>query len=268
MWLRFIKVTKYMHSNIVADYLDECTLLNSIEGEYILKTYDSGIYVQNNTKYIYIVYEYKKGVLLQDILEGNYLHIEGLVSITTQILKSLNILHSNDIYFANLCPSNILLDSNYRIKILNVGLTKANKGVHIQDTLSKYYISPSQLNINYSDKETDFYLLGVMLFVAMFNKFPYDLNDNPIKLLASMDKGIEWHMLPSYHSKGNAKLLSIVKKLLNRTDKYNSIEEILIDLSSVLYSKANIGSTIEESEKVQEKGSVLLIENIETKLLY
>lgn len=268
VWLKFIKETEYMSDSLIPDYLDECTAIGDLEGDYLLKTYDAGKCVIGGIEYIYIVSEYKKGILLKEILRGGYLHIEGVVNIATQLVKALNILYINNLYHGNLSPSNILIDSDYNVRLLDVGLTKANNGVHIRDKVSRYFISPSQLNINYSDMYTDFYVLGVILFLSIFNKFPYELSEDGVELLANMDRGIEWHMLPTYHKVSNAQLLEIVKKLLSRADKYNSTEEILIDLSNVLYSNANISDVVEEDGKEEVKKEVLLIDSIETKLLY
>ena len=48
------------------------------------------------------------------------------------------------------------------------------------------------------------------------------------------------------YKRQNIALVNIVKKLTRRTEKYNGINEILIDLSNFMYVKADI----EENEEI------------------
>ena len=264
VWVKFIKPTKYMSKTFISDFIDERTVIDNLECPYLLKVLDVGVVEIKGDKLLYIVSEYSKGILLSDIIKGKYIHIEGVVSIATQIVKCLSMLHSNNMYHGSLNPSNILVDSDYNIKLLECGTTKANGGVNIRDNVGKYYLSPSQININYTDYESDFYVLGAILFKAIFNKLPYEDSDDASEMLKSMDKGINWPMVTSHYLRSNSSLLEIVNRLLSRVEKYKSAEDILVDLSSVLYVNANIE---QDGNDLSEECSLLSIGYFETKLL-
>lgn len=252
VWLKFIKPTKYMSKTFIADFIDERTVIDNLECPYLLKVLDIGEVVINDANYIYIVSDYSKGILLSDIIRGNYLHIEGIVSIATQLVKCLNMLHSIDRYHGSLNPTNILVDSDYNIKLLEYGTTQGNGGVNIRDSVGRYYLSPSQIVIDYSDYESDFYVLGTILYKAIFNKLPYEPSDDYTEMLKSIDKGVDWYSSVPNYLRSNIKLLDIVKKLLSRGEKYKCADEILLDLSTILYENANIEEVEIEDTKDNE----------------
>lgn len=246
VWLKFISPTEHMRSGFISHYIDERTVVDNIDCPYLLKVRGVGRTVIGGVVLYYIVSEYSKGVLLADMIEGNYIHIEALVSIATQIVKCLALLHNNGMYHGSLNPSNIIVDKDYNVKLMEVGTTKANGAVHMRDSVGRYYLSPSQININHSDFESDYYVLGAILFKVIFNRLPYDTYNTEVKMLSSMDRGVQWHLLTPYHMEANSALVDIVRKLLNRTYKYGSTENILIDLSNVLYDNANLTECISE----------------------
>ena len=97
---------------------------------------------------------------------------------------------------------------------------------------------PHQININYTDKESDFFTLGVILFDSIFKKMPFGIGKNEKDMLKLIDRGIDWNTVAINNE--NIALVNIVKKLIRRTEKYNSVEEVLIDLSKFMYVKADI----------------------------
>ena len=116
------------------------------------------------------------------------------------------------------------------------------------------FLCPHQLNINYTDKESDFFTLGVILFDAIFKKLPFGVGKDEQEMLKLIDKGIDWNNVGINNE--NIALVNIVKKLIRRTEKYDNVNEILIDLSKFMYIKADI----EESEIIP---SDIYVENIQ-----
>ena len=112
----------------------------------------------------------KKGISLSNIIEGNYLHLEAIISIATQILKGLETAKEHGIYHGDLNPNNILVDKWYNIKILNFGVTKANNGVNIRSGNNIKYLSPHQLCIDYTDTESDFFCFRINFYLSVYLK--------------------------------------------------------------------------------------------------
>ena len=67
---------------------------------------------------------------------------------------------------------------------------------------------------------------------------PFGIGKNEKDMLKLIDRGIDWNTVAINNE--NIALVNIVKKLIRRTEKYNSVEEVLIDLSKFMYVKADI----------------------------
>lgn len=251
-----IKIIEDNHNiceNFISNLIDESTMLHQINSPYILEIIDVGIHCTELTTLYYIVSEDCEGIALENIIRGNYLHLEAIVSIATQIVKALEILNEHNMYHGDLNPSNIIVDEWHNVKICNLGTTKANNGVNIRACGQIKYLSPHQLCINYTDLESDLFALGLILFEAIFKKLPFNQCENEDQMLKNIDKGINWNELKAIN--GNYKLINIIKKLLNRTKKYTNIQEIIIDLSLVMYEKADI------KENINIKNEIEIIKN-------
>lgn len=236
--IKVFEHNKYIANNFISNLIDETTMMHFIDFKNISKTIDVGVHCTELTTLYYTVSEYYEGISLVDIIKGNYLHLEAIVSIATQIVKTLEILNKYNLYHGDLNPSNIIVDEYYNIKILNIASTKANNGINVRSGGQFKYLCPHQLCINYTDLESDFFSLGVILFESIFKKLPFEEGEDEEEMLKYIDRGINWNEYKGIN--GNDELIDIIKKLLSRDEKYNTTQEILIDLSNVMYEKADI----------------------------
>lgn len=236
--IKIIEHNPNISEDFISNLIDEGTMLREINSPYILKIIDVGIhFTEDNTLY-YIVSEYSPGLTLDSIIRGNYIHLEALINMSTQILKSIETAKGYGLYHGDLKPSNIIVDKLYNVKVCDFGVTKANYGVNIRSAGEIKYLSPHQLCINYTDIESDFFALGLILFEAIFKKLPFGEGNNEEAMLRLIDKGVNWTELKAIN--GNEELVTIIKKLLSRTNKYDNTQDIIIDLSSIMYEKAEI----------------------------
>ena len=265
--LKVIDHNNHICEDFIANLIDESTIIKDINSPYILNMIDVGVDYREDGIWYYMIYDYEDGITLNNIIEGNYLHLEAIISIATQILKGLETVSEHGIYHGDLNPGNILVDKWYNIKILNFGVTKANNGSNIRACNNIKYLSPHQLCINYTDSESDFFALGLILFECIFKKLPFGESEDDLQMLSLIDKGIAFNELKAIN--GNKELIDIIKKLLSRKDKYINFKEVILDLSSIMYEKADIKEslliedkdTVEDEKKptVRKKRSKLLL---------
>ncbi len=249
--IKVIEHNKNICNDFISNLIDENTMLNQLNSPHMLKTIDVGEHCTDLTTLYYIVSEYYEGISLKNLILGNYIHLEAIVNMSTQILKALELVHNNS-YHGDLNPKNIIVDENYNVKIFGFGITKANAGINIRPCNEIKYLSPHQLCINYTDKESDYFSLGLILFESIFKKLPFGESDNDNEMLKLIDKGLDFDKLKAIN--GNYKLIEIIRKLLDRKDKYNNTKEIIIDLSHVMYDKADIEEIdIKEVDTVEKK---------------
>ena len=155
-----------------------------------------------------------------------------------QMVTSMRMFDEKGFYHGGIRLDNILVDENYNIKIYDLGITKANGGVNIRMNDNISFLSPHQLNINYTDIESDFFAIGVVMYYCLLKKMPFKIAKTEFDMLKNIDKGI--NLDPEKITIFNESLIKIIKKLLDRKDKYNNYNEILIDLTEIMYVKADI----------------------------
>ena len=238
VFIQLIRDSKFVTENFLPNLIDESTMLGQINSPHIGKVFDVGIHHSDEECYIYIVNEYFSGIELDKVIRGNYMDLNSIVKITRKILRALGEAHRHNLYHGGLNESNILVDERYNIKIYDFCITKANKGVNIRKDNCVPFLSPHQLNINFTDKESDFFTLGVILFDAIFKRMPFGYSNNESEMLKLIDKGIDWNTVGVNNE--NIALVNIVKKLIRRTEKYENASEVLVDLSKFMYVKADI----------------------------
>ena len=248
--IKIVEHTPNISEDFISNLIDQSTVLREINSPYILKIINVGVHYTDEATYLYIVNEYSDGIGLESIIRGNDVHLEALINVVTQILKSLESAYSFGLYHGDLKPSNILVDKQYNVKVCDFGVTKANNGINIRACNEIKYLSPHQLCINYTDSESDFFSLGVILFEVVFKKLPFAKSKNEDEMLKLIDKGVNWNTLKGIN--GNEELVKIIKRLLGRTNKYTNTQDIIIDLTSVMYYKANIEDTLEINKNITE----------------
>lgn len=234
VYIKIIANNKYMKESFFRNLIDESTMTLSMDSINIAKILRVGNYKWD----CYIVSEYFEGENLFDIINNKRLKIKDLIFIARQIIIAMKICDQNNMYHGALRLDNILVNENQTVKIYDLGITKANDGINLRLNNNISFLCPHQLNVNYTDRESDFFVIGLILYYCLFKKMPFKLNSNEFEMLKNIDRGV--HFDKNQITNSNKALIEIIKKLMDRKDKYKNYNEILIDLSEVMYAKANI----------------------------
>lgn len=249
----------------VSSLIDESTTINEVDSPYILNIKDVGTHeFENGCKLHYTVSDYIEGNTLEELTRYHTLSLEEIVLIFRQILSGLEVAHSYDIYHGYLQPSNIVIDEGYNVKIKNLGIIKSNNSI-FNNSISVIspdlrYLSPQQICLGYSDKSSDFFALGIILFELIFKQHPFGETENEEEMLKFIDKGVNWK---KFNTEGvPSKIIYIINKLLSRSNKYKTPKEVIIDLSEYMYEiessyiddEVEIEETVHEDNIVKPKG--------------
>lgn len=244
VYIRMIYNNSNIDENFIPNLIDESTMILGIESVHIAKILDLGIY----ESYYYVVSEYFEGINLAEISKDKSLRLQDKMFIFKQIISAMKTCNNLNIYHGSLRLDNILVDKNHNIKIYDLGITKANNGVNTRIRGDLSFICPHQLNINYTDIESDFFNIGTIMYYLIFEEMPFKISKNERRMLNNLDKGIEWSNINI--TQENKKIVDIIKRLLSRKDKYKNYDQILIDLSDSMYTKVEIKT--EENESSQD----------------
>ena len=234
VYIKVIRDNTTIKDTFIANLVDESMMMSNIDCDNVANILDV---ITDESKY-YIVSEYFNGISLFDLVNKNNITLDNIIFIMKQMVTSMRMFDEKGFYHGGIRLDNILVDENHNIKIYDLGITKANGGVNIRMNDNISFLSPHQLNINYTDIESDFFAIGVVMYYCLFKKMPFKIAKTEFDMLKNIDKGI--NLDPKKITIFNEPLIKIIKKLLDRKDKYNNYNEILIDLTEIMYVKADI----------------------------
>ena len=152
----------------------EIEIHQSLKSKYIIDLID---YFQEDG-YIYMVLEIAKNGNLYDYLNKNLFLDESILkNFWIQTLRSIDYLHSENIFMRDLKPENVLLDINLNIKLCDFGWAcrlddteyrKLRGGTYI-------YMSPESLRGEIQGLSSDIWSLGVLLYEIFHNHEPFSI---------------------------------------------------------------------------------------------
>ena len=144
----------------------------------------------------YLVMEYLRGRDLGVLLKKAKapLTIEYVADVMLGVCAALRACHQLGIVHRDLKPSNIFLadtDTGPEIKVLDFGVSKAPTAIDLtqegQILGTPQYLSPEQVNGKVGP-ESDQYALGVLLYVCLTKKLPFEEHQN-LTLLRAIEAG-------------------------------------------------------------------------------
>jgi serine/threonine protein kinase len=251
--IKLIEKSDSICDEFLMNLIDEVIVLSDLNSPYLLKTLDVGVDKLEGSIYFYIVSDYSKGIELNKLIDSKSLQLDYVIKIVIQVLKALESAHSIQAYHGSLKPSSIIVDEDYNVKVCDFGITRANKGVHTRSSDSLDYMCPHQLCVDYTDKDSDFFSLGEIFYEAHFGEKIFGCVSSEKELLKNIDKGINWN--DSRYKNENKELIYVMSKLLDRDKSYSNSQEVIIDLSSIMYEKASEEDELRDEfyEVIKEK---------------
>lgn len=158
-------------------FLKEARMIASLRNEHIIQIHD--IFEEYGTAYY--VMDYIEGGSLKDYVENNgHLSDKKACSYILQVADALKYLHSFNILHLDIKPSNILIDNNERLVLIDFGISKRydSEGNQTSTTpagISKGYAPIEQYqqgNISGFTPSTDIYSLGATLYFLLTGETP------------------------------------------------------------------------------------------------
>ena len=193
----------------------------------------------------YLAMEYVAGLDLKRYIKEHYpLSNEEAVRIMGQILLAMRLAHTRGIVHRDLKPQNILLTPDGTAKVTDFGIAVAFAETSLTQTNSMlgsvHYLSPEQARGSKATVQSDIYAMGIIFYEMLTGHIPYDGDSAVTIALQHLQKP-----LPSVIDENpsvpqaleNVVIKATAKKL---TDRYQSVAEMYVDLSSSLsYNRRN-----------------------------
>ncbi len=188
----------------------------------------------------YIVFEFIEGINLRDlVLEKKRLPVVEAIGHALQVAEALAHASSHDVVHRDVKPSNVIINSEGQVKLVDMGLARVQRPEQSHDDLTASgvtlgtfdYISPEQArDPRYADVRSDIYSLGCTLYYMLTGQPPYPEGTVLQKLL--QHQGDEAPDPRDLNSDVPAEVASIVGKMMakNPDRRYQNAPELVADL--------------------------------------
>jgi serine/threonine protein kinase len=174
-------------------FMREALAASQVDHRNVVHVIDFGV---TNDGTPYLVMEYLRGRDLGVLLKKTKtpLTIEYVADVMLGVCAALRACHQLGIVHRDLKPSNIFLadtDTGPEIKVLDFGVSKAPAAIDLtqegQILGTPQYLSPEQVNGKVGP-ESDQYALGVLIYVCLTKKLPFEEHQN-LSLLRAIEAG-------------------------------------------------------------------------------
>jgi hypothetical protein len=136
----------------------------------------------------YLVMEYVDGRPIDRYCDEERLTVEARLDLFLQVARVVEDAHRNLIVHRDIKPSNILVTAEGHAKLLDFGIAKlldpeatsageapvSGSAIRL---MTPAYASPEQVRGNPVTTASDTYQLGLLLYILLTGRFPYDLGD-------------------------------------------------------------------------------------------
>lgn len=213
----------------------ELMTLVGIKHKNIVKYYDSCFEPPN----CYIITEFIEGISLAALLKKR-IAMPPVVACTivVELLKGLDYLHLHDIIHGDLSSSNVLVGSDGRIYLTDLGLAihdKLERGYFTQGTPG--YFSPEHITSHPITKRSDIYCVGIILYELLTGRALFPPTNNKNKIFAYMGD-LSFKHIPADDFWQRRRVTKALKGLLEprETKRIAGCEQVFAQLYPILKS--------------------------------
>ena len=203
------------------DIKKELNKISKLNHSNIAHVYDAG---RLNNQDTYIVMEFVDGKdIVTHTLETNA-SLHDKINLIRQLCKALQFAHEQNVIHNDLKPSNVLIDHNGQLKLLDFGIATlefdTEESQYYVNAMSLPYTSPEHLEREPVTRRSDIYSCGMLLAATLLG-IQLSPTTTPVCAVQKLTKAFP------------GDLVSIVKKCLNMTplDRYHSVDMLLDDLT-------------------------------------
>lgn len=211
--------------NITFDFLVEADILKSLKHPQLPFIAD----IYEDEKAVYIVEEYIQGSNLKSLVEKKGTIPEALaIQWLRTLCDVLSYLHNQKpqpIIYRDMKPSNIMLQPDGTLKLIDFGIARTYKKESRADTTfagTRGFAAPEQFGVKQTDARSDIYSLGATMYYLLTGK---TLSDPPYEFVP----------LRKIDPKFSLGIEYIIARCVQTdpANRYQNVEEILSDLNDI-----------------------------------
>jgi serine/threonine-protein kinase len=183
-----IKLIQGGSLGLIRRFIEERRILAMLEHPGIARLIEGGLTPGGRP---YFAMELIEGMHLDRYCEEHELAIEARLELVDQVCDAVSYAHHHLVIHRDLKPSNVLVTRSGRVKLLDFGIAKLLSGASAAaqtvtrlPPMTPEFAAPEQIRGEAVSTATDVYALGVLLYVLLAGRYPYEIRNKPLVELA------------------------------------------------------------------------------------
>jgi eukaryotic-like serine/threonine-protein kinase len=189
----------------------------------------------------YLVMEFVEGKNLFDYMTTvtGPLPMQNVALLLNEVLSALNYIHKKGLIHLDVKPSNIMLSSDDRIKLIDFGIAQNVSLQRMEKAMgSPAYMSPEQIEGKNVNNQTDIYSVGIAMYELLTGKLPFHNCTTKEEVFYTIEN-YELPWLQPIHEMDfqfEKEINHIFKKATNKNlnSRYKTCEEFQLDIIQFL----------------------------------
>jgi serine/threonine protein kinase len=264
-----------MDTDFINGFRNEAKTIASLRHDNILRVYD----IEERFNTVFIIEEMVEGESLANMLSRlKCIAPKLVIRFLIQLCSGLQYAHKKGIIHRDINPSNIFVQQNDRLKILDFGLSCPIGTEDFASFGTMAYMVPEQIQSDPMDQRTDIYALGITAFEILAGRKPFaetdaqkliDLHLNcgipdPVDVVPNISEGLRQFILKACRRNPDRRFQTVTEALdvledlgheMDITSKHPVAEKMNMTSLFMVY-KENQQSAVKqlmESLRVQAK---------------
>ncbi len=245
---------KFLRADVVEDaeakerFLREAQAAAALDHPNICTVYE----IDEAEGQTFLAMAFVAGRTIKDKISDRPLKLDEVLGIATQTAEGLKAAHSKGVVHRDIKPANLMLTEEGQVKIMDFGLAQLAEQSRLTKTATilgtPAYMSPEQTRRKPTDRRTDVWSLGVVIYEMVTGRLPFAGERQEAVLYAIGNEDPE--PITALRAGLPIELDFIVGKALAKdpADRYQQVEEMIVDLRA-LERRAESGGAARPSSR-------------------
>ena len=246
---RFVAL-KFLRSDVLEDeehrerFLREAQAAAALDHPNICTVYE----IDEAEGQTFLSMAFLEGQTVKEKFKERPLKLDEALDIAIQTAQGLQAAHEKGIVHRDIKSSNLMVTPQGQVKVMDFGLAQLADRSKLTKTTASLgtpsYMSPEQAQKSKTDRRTDIWSLGVVVYEMVTGRLPFEREREQAVLYSIVNE--EPEVMTAQRVDVPVELDRIVEKALAKSpdERYQHVEEMIVDLNSLSKKLASGKSTI------------------------